>query len=99
MGRLLTSAPGRSLKQRRPVLLRVDGSFYPNQEGSEDKRLVESLTADELKFVNAASTAGGRTEAVFRRAKVARAIDVCGAPTRRTALLKIAAVAARGPAL
>jgi len=51
------------------VILRVDGSFYPNQEGSEDKRLVESLTADELKFVNAASTPGGRTEAAFRRLK------------------------------
>jgi hypothetical protein len=51
------------------VLLRVDGSFYPNQEGSEDKRLVERVSAEELKFVNAASTAGGRTEAVFRRIK------------------------------
>ena len=51
------------------VVLRVEGSFYPNQEGNDDKRLVSSVTADELKFVNAASTAGGRTEAVFRRAK------------------------------
>lgn len=49
------------------VVLRVDGSFYPNQEGSEDKRTVSSVTPDELKFVNAASTAGGRTEAVFKR--------------------------------
>ena len=51
------------------VVLRVEGSFYPNQEGNDDKRLVSSVTADELKFVNAASTAGGRTEAVFSRAK------------------------------
>jgi hypothetical protein len=49
------------------VLLRVEGSLYPNQEGNEDKRLVSSLTPDELTFVNAASSAGGRTEAVFRR--------------------------------
>jgi hypothetical protein len=49
------------------VLLRVEGFLYPNQEGNEDKRLVSSLTPDELTFVNAASSAGGRTEAVFRR--------------------------------
>jgi lipocalin-like protein len=53
----------------RTVILHVEGSFYPNQEGSNDRRLVSSVTADELKFVNAASTAGGRTEAIFRRAK------------------------------
>jgi Lipocalin-like domain len=47
--------------------LRVEGSLYPNQEGNEDKRLVSSLTPDELTFVNAASSACGRTEAVFRR--------------------------------
>jgi hypothetical protein len=51
------------------VLLRVDGSFYPNQEGNEDKRVVNSLTADELHFLNAASSAGGQTEAMFRLAK------------------------------
>ena len=51
------------------VLLRVEGSFYPNQEGNEDKRVVNGLTADELHFLNAASSAGGQTEAKFRRAK------------------------------
>ena len=51
------------------VVLRAEGSFYPNQVGNDDRRLVSSVTADELKFVNAASTAGGRTEAIFRRAK------------------------------
>jgi hypothetical protein len=51
------------------VLLRVEGSFYPTQEGNEDKRVVNSLTADELHFLNAASSAGGQTEAMFQRVK------------------------------
>ena len=51
------------------VVLRVEGSFYPNQEGNDDRRFVSNVTVDELKFVNATSTAGGKTEAVFRRAK------------------------------
>jgi hypothetical protein len=50
------------------LLLRVDGSFYPNQEGSEDKRVVSNVTADELQMLNA-SSAGGTTEATFRRVK------------------------------
>jgi hypothetical protein len=51
------------------VLLRVEGSFYPNQEGNEDKTRVNSVTADELHLLNAESTTGGQTEAMFRRAK------------------------------
>jgi hypothetical protein len=50
------------------LLLRVDGSFYPNQEGTVDKRVVSNVTADELQMLNA-SSAGGTTEATFRRVK------------------------------
>ena len=57
------------IESDKTVVLRVEGSFYPNQEGSNDRRFVSSVTFDELKFVNAASTSGGRTEAVFKRAK------------------------------
>jgi Lipocalin-like domain len=42
------------------LLLRVDVSFYPNQEGA--------VTADELQMLNE-SRAGGTTEATFRRVK------------------------------
>jgi hypothetical protein len=50
------------------LLLRVDGSFYPNQEGAVDKRVVSNVTADELQMLNASSV-GGTTEATFRRVK------------------------------
>ena len=50
------------------LLLRVDGSFYPNQEGAVDKRVVSNVTADELQMHNE-SSAGGTTEATFRRVK------------------------------
>jgi hypothetical protein len=50
------------------LLLRVDGSFYPNQEGSVDKRIVINVSADELQMHNE-SSAGGTTEATFRRVK------------------------------
>jgi len=51
------------------IVLRTEGALYPNQEGTEGKRTIVSLTADELKVSNPASGAGGTTEAVFRRAK------------------------------
>jgi hypothetical protein len=51
------------------IVLRTEGALYPNQEGTEGKRVIVSLTADELKVTNPTSGAGGTTEAVFRRAK------------------------------
>jgi Lipocalin-like domain len=51
------------------IVLRTEGALYPNQEGTEGKRTIVTLTADELKMANPASGAGGTTEAVFRRAK------------------------------
>ena len=51
------------------IVVRTEGALYPNQEGTEGKRTIVSLTADELKLANPASGAGGTTEAAFRRAK------------------------------
>lgn len=51
------------------IVIRTEGALYPNQEGTEGKRAIVNLTADELKLANPASGAGGTTEAVFRRAK------------------------------
>ena len=49
--------------------LRIEGSVYPNVEGTYSQRQVISLTADELKWLNPAAGSGGKTESVFRRAK------------------------------
>jgi hypothetical protein len=51
------------------IIVRTEGALYPNQEGTQGKRTIVSLTADELRLANPASGAGGTTEAVFRRAK------------------------------
>jgi Lipocalin-like domain len=49
--------------------LRIEGSLYPNQSGTDGKRSIVSLTADELKWINPAAGAGGRAETVYKRAK------------------------------
>lgn len=49
--------------------LRIEGSLYPNQTGTDGKRSIVSLTADELKWINPAAGAGGRAETVYKRAK------------------------------
>jgi Lipocalin-like domain len=51
------------------VVLKIETAVYPNQDGTEAKRTISSVTTDELKWVNPASGAGGTTETVWRRAK------------------------------
>ena len=51
------------------IIVRTEGALYPNQEETEGKRTIVNLTADELKFANSSSGAGGTSEAVFSRAK------------------------------
>jgi hypothetical protein len=48
---------------------RVEGSSYPNLVGAEQKRVIGSLTADELRYTNPATSTGTKAEAVWRRAK------------------------------
>lgn len=49
--------------------IKVVGSSYPNEVGTDTTRVVSSISADELKFTNAAGAGGGKVEATFRRAK------------------------------
>lgn len=51
------------------VTYRVEGSTYPNLTGAEQKRTITSLTEDELKYTNPATSTGTKAEAVWRRAK------------------------------
>jgi Lipocalin-like domain len=46
----------------------VAGS-YPNLNGGTQKRIITSLTADELKYTNPATTTGTSSDVVWRRAK------------------------------
>jgi Lipocalin-like domain len=46
---------------------RVEGSSFPNLTGQ--KRIITSLTADELKYSNPTAATGGTAEATWKRAK------------------------------
>jgi hypothetical protein len=44
-------------------------STFPNWNGLDQKRLITSLTADELKCTNPAASVGGTAELVWKRVK------------------------------
>jgi hypothetical protein len=48
---------------------RIEGSSFPNLVGAEQKRIIASLTADELKYTNPATATGTRAEATWKRGK------------------------------
>ena len=50
------------------LITRIDASLFPNDEGSEQRRLI-TLAGDGLKQVNLNPGSGGRAEIVFKRAK------------------------------
>ena len=48
---------------------KVEGSTFANMIGTDQKRIITSLTADELKFTNPRTPAGVTLEFVWKRAK------------------------------
>jgi hypothetical protein len=51
------------------ISVQVDGSTFANMIGTDQKRVVTSLTASELKFINPAPSRDGTLELVWKRAK------------------------------
>ena len=51
------------------ITAHIEGSTFPNFDGTSQKRLVTSLTADELRFINPAPSTGGTLQLVWKRAK------------------------------
>jgi hypothetical protein len=51
------------------VITRVEGGAYPNLIGVDQKRVILSLTGDELKYTNPATSTGTKAEATWKRAK------------------------------
>ena len=51
------------------LLRRIEGSLFPNQDGTDANLAIVSLTADELKYSNPNPSSGGKSETVYRRAK------------------------------
>jgi Lipocalin-like domain len=51
------------------ITLNIESTTFPNQLGRPQKRVINSLTADELKYSNPTATAGGQIEITMKRAK------------------------------
>jgi hypothetical protein len=52
------------------VVLHLDASTFPNWAGTDQKRPIKSISADELSYVNPAPTTGaGATILTYKRAK------------------------------
>ena len=51
------------------IITQVEGGSFPNLHGMGQKRIIISLTAEELKYNNPATTTGSTTNAVWKRAR------------------------------
>jgi Lipocalin-like domain len=51
------------------IITRIEASTFPNQEGQEQKRIITGVTADELRYINPATTTGDKAETVWKRVK------------------------------
>lgn len=51
------------------LITHVEGGAFPNQVGTDQKRTILSLTANELKYANPATSTGTTAEATWKRAK------------------------------
>jgi hypothetical protein len=50
------------------ITVHIDGSTFANQIGTVQKRLITSITSEEMKFTNPAATSGGSIQLVWKRA-------------------------------
>ena len=51
------------------ISLNIEGTNFPNQMGMAQNRIVTTISADELKYRNLASTSGAQIEHAFKRIK------------------------------
>jgi hypothetical protein len=51
------------------IAFNIETTTFPNQLGRPQKRVISSLTADELKYSNPTATAGGQIQVTLKRAK------------------------------
>lgn len=51
------------------LITHVEESSFPNINETDQKRIITSLTADELRYNNPTSTAGANSQVVWKRAK------------------------------
>jgi hypothetical protein len=51
------------------LITNIEAGSFPNFNGTSQKRIIVSLTGDEMKYTNPATSTGAMTEAVWKRAK------------------------------
>jgi hypothetical protein len=51
------------------ITFHIETTTFPNQLGMQQKRVISSITADDLKYANPTALAGGQIEVTFKRAK------------------------------
>jgi hypothetical protein len=51
------------------IMLHLEASTFPNLVGTDQNRIITSLTADELKYTNPAATRGLQVHQVWKRAE------------------------------
>jgi hypothetical protein len=56
-------------EREKVITANVEGGTYPNLIGTDQKRIITSLTADELRFTNPRTPAGVTLEFVWKRAR------------------------------
>jgi hypothetical protein len=56
-------------EEKKVLTMHIDASSYPNWDGTTQTRPITMLTDDGLTFISPVSSAGGRAEVSFRRAK------------------------------
>ncbi len=56
-------------EKTKTITTSIDAGSFPNLNGKTQTRVISSLTADELKYVNGASVSGTVDEATWRRAR------------------------------
>ena len=56
-------------EETKVISLHLDASTFPNQVGTDQKRTITSLTADELRYSNPAAISGVQVHQVWKRAE------------------------------
>jgi hypothetical protein len=56
-------------EKTKTITTNIDAGSFPNLNGKTQTRVISSLSADELRYVNGASVSGTVDEATWRRAK------------------------------
>lgn len=56
-------------EMNKTIAVHIERSSFPNQNGSDGKRVITTLTADEMSYINPGRRGGGSIHCTYKRAK------------------------------